>query len=89
MPELTTAQRLAAYRDELNAAGFTPAETAHLVETAAPALIEDVQVQSDIDGTPALTVKVRLESHVDPDSLRLAVDQVEATLQRPDNEQET
>ncbi|MFI6510118.1 hypothetical protein ACIBCT_21140 [Streptosporangium sp. NPDC050855] len=44
MTELTTAQRLATYREELRAAGFTHQEVRQLVEQAAPSLTEDVIV---------------------------------------------
>lgn len=47
MKYLTTAQRLATYRDELLAAGFDEATAGRLIDLAAPADLEDVAVQSD------------------------------------------
>ncbi|MFB4294798.1 hypothetical protein ACBI99_44715 [Nonomuraea sp. ATR24] len=87
MPELTTAQRLAAYRDELLEAKFFPADVVHLVAAAAPSLVEDIQLAADIEDAPALTVRVRLESHVDPESLGRAVDQAKAMLQQSNIEE--
>ncbi len=49
MTDLTTAQRLAAYRSELIEAGFTEAEATEFVKNAAPGLVEDVRVKDDQD----------------------------------------
>lgn len=48
MSDLTTAQRLAAYRDELLAAGFNAREVWEIVEAATP-LFDDVTVEPDLD----------------------------------------
>lgn len=53
MADLTTAQRLAEYRHELREAGFNEVDIARLIETAAPAMIEDIRVQSDLDASEA------------------------------------
>jgi hypothetical protein len=44
--DLTTAQRLAAYRAELIVAGFEPVEAQRLVEKVAPSLIEDLDLKA-------------------------------------------
>lgn len=81
MADLTSAQRLAAYRDELRDAGFGEDQVAHLVGVAAPR-IEDVEVQADLDVEPTSIgeVRVRLKPHTDTEDLRRVADQVEATV---------
>lgn len=78
MADLTTAQRLAAYRTELLEAGFAESEVARFLETAAPSLIEDIEVQADLDdeGPSIGSVTVRLAPHLDEDDLRRIVERV-------------
>lgn len=77
MPDLTTAQRLSAYRDELLAAGFAARDTWELVQSAAPALYEDLTVQADLDDTDShAVVNVRMVAQVDRESLDQAVEKV-------------
>jgi hypothetical protein len=54
MSTLTTAQRLAAYREELREAGFNETEVSEFVENAAPSLVEDVVVLADLDASIAV-----------------------------------
>lgn len=79
MADLTTAQRLAAYRDELREAGFGDDEIAWCLNAAAPSLIEDVEVQADLDdqGPTIGTVEVRLDPHLNEDDLRRIVERIE------------
>lgn len=83
MPDLSTAQRLAAYRDELVAAGFSPSEAWRLVESAAPALLDDVEIQPDIDGRPMpiAEVSVALDAKVDEESLERVAEEIRSALQ--------
>jgi hypothetical protein len=87
MADLTTAQRLAAYRDELQAAGFSPAEAAEIVQSAAPSLVEDVDVQADLDDTGAVIgeVRVRMVPHHNEDDLRQIAEHVHATVNKAAN----
>jgi len=50
VPELTTAQRLAAYRDELLNAGFTPAQTWELLTRIAPDKYDHIKIKNDLEG---------------------------------------
>lgn len=74
MADLTTARRLATYRDELAAAGFDELQVRDFLETAAPALVEDVVIQPDIDDTtPVGEVRVRIvPTDVEGDAERIA-----------------
>lgn len=83
MADLTTAQRLAVYRDELRAAGFGEAEVAEFVRSAAPGLVEDVEVQADLDdvGTPIGSVTVRMEPNVDEAEIRRIVERIQDATQ--------
>ncbi|HEY9370057.1 hypothetical protein [Streptomyces sp.] len=86
MPDLTTAQRLAAYRDELLAKGFNAREAWEIVEAATP-LFDDVTVQHDIDNTtPVATVLVNMAASVDMDSLEQAANKVERFVQSASRE---
>lgn len=77
MPDLTSAQRLAAYRDELVEAGFDDAQVANLVGIAAPRT-DDIEVQADLDDAtpPVGEVTVRLTPSIDPDALTRVVGQI-------------
>lgn len=77
MADLTSAQRLAAYRAELLEAGFDAGQVDDLVQIAAPR-IEDVEVQADLDddGPSIGTVNVRMDPHLDEDELRRIVERV-------------
>ena len=74
----TTAKRLAAYRDELREVGFTEIEVARFLETAAPSLIEDIEVKADLEGETHTigAVTVRLSPHIDEDDLRRIVERI-------------
>lgn len=79
MPGLTSAQRLAAYRDELTAAGFDDDTAGRIVEQAAPKLIEDVEIQADLDDTtPGAIgeVTVRFTPSIDREELSRVIGQV-------------
>lgn len=82
MPDLTTAQRLAAYREELREAGFNDTEVNRFVATAAPSLVEDLQVQADLDNGDLSVgeVRVRLTAQWDEDDLQRVVEHVQATV---------
>ena len=83
MADLTTAQRLARYRDELVEEGFNATEVARFLETAAPSLIEDIEVQTDLDGMPAVgNVTVRLKPELDPAEIEALVNEVRAAVER-------
>lgn len=70
-PALTTAQRLSAYYDELKAAGFNTETASELTLRAAPTNLTDVEIQADLDeGLPALSVRVNLVPHLDPEEIR-------------------
>lgn len=75
MAELTTAQRLAAYRDELTAEGFEPGITLELVREAAQHLHRDddgptVRADLEADQTPCAGVThVRLVPHLDREAM--------------------
>jgi hypothetical protein len=79
---MTTAQRLAAYRNELIAAGFNPYEALSLVESAAPGLLDDVEVQADLDARPApiAEVTVALAAKVDEKSLEHATEEISSAV---------
>lgn len=81
MPDLTTAQRLAAYRDELAAHGFNAHEAWEIVEAATP-LFDDLTVQADLDDTsePRIPVTVDMVAHVDRESLDRARKEIERSL---------
>jgi hypothetical protein len=81
MPDLTTAQRLAAYRDELAALGFNTHEAWEIVNAATP-LFDDVTVQADLDDTsePRIPVTVDMVAHVDRESLDRAREEIESSL---------
>lgn len=71
MPDLTTAQRLAAYRDELAAAGFSADLIGPWVVAVAPASLEDVTVAHDLDEVgPIASVRINMVPRVDPESIR-------------------
>ncbi|GAA3957969.1 hypothetical protein GCM10023085_45590 [Actinomadura viridis] len=84
MSNLTTAQRLSAYREELCAAGFSDHEAGQLVESAAPSLIEDVEVQADLDDTtPSIgEVRIHLRPEWDEGDLRRVVEHVQGTVEK-------
>lgn len=77
--DLTSAQRLAAYRDELRTAGFGEEQVAHLVGIAAPR-VEDIEIQADLDdpGEMIGEVKVRLKAELDKDDIARLVERVQA-----------
>jgi NAD(P)-dependent dehydrogenase (short-subunit alcohol dehydrogenase family) len=71
----TTAKRLAAYRDELVAAGFTSDQANEFVATAAPGLIEDLVVAADVEdeNPPIGEVRIHLRPQInDEDVARVA-----------------
>lgn len=71
MPDLTTAQRLSAYYEELVAAGFTTDAASEMTLRAAPTDMVDVEIKTDLDdGLPQLSVKVNLVPHLDPEEIR-------------------
>lgn len=71
MPDLTTAQRLSAYFDELIEAGFNVDTASEMTLRAAPADLVDVEIQADLDdGLPDLSVRVNLVPHLDPEDIR-------------------
>jgi hypothetical protein len=71
LPEITTAQRLAAYRDELLNAGFTPAQTWELLVRVAPDQHDDIKIQDDLTDPqrPAAELHLRLTFTADEESL--------------------
>lgn len=77
MSDLTSAQRLAAYRDELRDAGFSEDQVAYLVGIAAPHM-EDVEVQADLEDPPLGEVRVRLKAELDKDDIARLVERVQA-----------
>lgn len=82
MADMTTAKRLAAYRDELLAEGFHPAEVARFLETAAPSLAEDIEVQADLDDRPPLgEVRVRIVPHLEEGDLERVAERVQHTVE--------
>lgn len=82
MADLTTAQRLAAYRTELLEAGFAESEVARFLETAAPSLIEDIEVQADLDDRPPLgEVRVRMVPHLEEGDLERVAERVQRTVE--------
>jgi hypothetical protein len=52
MPDLTTARRLAEYRDDLLSAGFTVEMADELVRFVAPNRLEEVKTRPDLDAEP-------------------------------------
>jgi hypothetical protein len=71
----TTAKRLAAYRDELLAAGFDEEQVREFVQTAAP-LPEDLVIQADLDTEPAVgEVLVRFVPQIDAEEIERVVKQ--------------
>jgi hypothetical protein len=78
----TTAKRLAAYRDELLAAGFNEEQVREFVQTAAP-LPDDLVIQADLDTEPAVgEVLVRFVPQIDPDEIERVVKQSQAFASR-------
>lgn len=70
MPDLTTAQRLSAYYDELIEAGFNTDTASEMTLLAAPADLVDVEIQADLDeGLPDLSVRVKLVPQLDPEEI--------------------
>jgi hypothetical protein len=87
MPDLTTAQRLSAYYDELKAAGFNPDIASQLTLRAAPADLVDIEIQADLDeGIPSLSMRVNLVPHLDPEEIRRLGEEVAwmSKVRRPD-----
>lgn len=79
MSDLTTAQRLAAYRDELKAAGFNEEQVAQFVAAVARPMMDDLVVQADLDSDDAPSigeVRVHLMPLVDNDDLTRVVERV-------------
>ncbi|OLT13018.1 hypothetical protein BJF79_03720 [Actinomadura sp. CNU-125] len=82
MKYLTTAQRLAAYRDELQEAGFDEPTTGDLINFAAPRNLDDVEVQADLDDTAESLgeVRVRMVPRLDEDDLKRVAERVHNTV---------
>lgn len=81
MADLTSAQRLAAYREELLEAGFHEGQVYDLVQIAAPR-VEDVEVQADLDDRPPLgEVRVRLVPHLEDGDLERVAERVQSTVE--------
>jgi hypothetical protein len=77
MTDLTTAQRLAAYRDELKAEGFSADLIGPWIGAAAPTCIDEVTVRRDLDGTsPVATLKIDMVPQVNPESIRRLGDEL-------------
>lgn len=82
MADMTTAKRLAAYRDELLAEGFHASEVAQFLESAAPSLAEDIEVQADLDDrTPLGEVRVRIVPHLNDGDLERVAERVQRTVE--------
>ncbi|MDH2424753.1 hypothetical protein [Sphaerisporangium sp. TRM90804] len=83
MPDLTTAQRLAAYREELLSDGFSDTQAWQLVERIAPSRYEDLEVASDLEESPAKmgAVTVYMLPKVDKDSLVKVAEEIRWSLQ--------
>ncbi|MEV5977502.1 hypothetical protein [Streptomyces sp. NPDC052114] len=83
MAELTTAQRLAAYRDELHDAKFPPSQVETLVRDAAHHLHHEddgptVATDLEDDNTPCTGVThVRLIPHLDRDAMAEVLHQMQ------------
>ena len=82
MTDLTSAQRLAAYRSELLEAGFDEGQVDDLVRLAAPR-VEDVEVQADLDdeGPSIGSVTIRMTPHLDEEELRRILERVHDVAQ--------
>lgn len=82
MPNLTTAQRLSAYHDELLQAGFNAATAGQMTVQAAPRCADDVELQSDLDEpTPKMgPVTVYMLPKVDEESLARTAEEIKWAL---------
>jgi hypothetical protein len=82
LPDLTSTQRLAFYRDELRDAGFSDDQVANLIGIAAPR-IDDLEVKADVEdgSTPIGEVRVRLRPHLDGEELRRVVEGAKAVAE--------
>ena len=69
----TTARRLAAYRDELRAAGFDEDQVRDMVQTAAP-LPDDLVIQADVDNE----VVIRFVPEIDTEEIERAAKRAHA-----------
>lgn len=83
MSDLTTAQRLAAYRDELIEAGFADAPAFGMVRRVAPRSLDDVELRSDQDDPPFKVgpVTVYMLAKVDEESIAKAAEEIKWALQ--------
>lgn len=81
MAELTTAQRLAAYRDELREVGFDEEQVRDMVQSAAP-LPDDLVIQADVDNEAPVIgeMVVRFAPRIDEGEIERAVKQAQATV---------
>lgn len=79
----TTAKRLAAYRDELRAAGFDEDQIRDMVQTAAP-LPDDLVIQADVDNEPSTVgeVVVRFVPEIDTEEIERAAKRAHAAASK-------